>query len=49
MFFQLVDARDDFIVDELPGRFGDHAMLFAEVFGSEDVVRRGVRNHELTA
>ena len=37
---------DDFVVDKLPRRFGNHAMLFSEVFGREDLRRGAVLNQK---
>jgi hypothetical protein len=48
MFLQLVDARNDFVINELARRLGNHAVLFGEVFGGENLIRRAVCNEELT-
>ena len=49
MFFKLVDVRDHFVVNKLACRFGNHAVLFSEIFRREDLLRRAVLNHEGTA
>ena len=46
MVLELVDARDDFVVDKLPRRFGNHAMLFGEVFRREDFLRGALLNQK---
>ena len=36
MLFELVDVRDDFVVNKLARGLGDHAMFFGEIFRGKD-------------
>ena len=38
MLLELVNPRHHFVIDKLPRRVGNHAMLFGEVFGREDLL-----------
>ena len=44
VMLKFVDSRRDFVIDELPRRLGNHAMLFSEVFGREDFIGRTLLN-----
>ena len=46
VFFQLVDARHDFVIDKLARCLGNHPMLFGEVFRRENFLRRAIFNQE---
>ena len=46
VLFKFVDARDDFVVDKLARRLGNHAMLFGEIFRRENFLRGAVLNQE---
>ncbi len=39
VLLELVDVWCDFVIGKLPRRVGNHAMLFGEVFGREDLLR----------
>src|SRR6185436_12506348 len=46
VLLELVNARHYFLIDKLPRRVGDHAMLFGEVFRREDLLRRPLLDQE---
>jgi len=46
VLLELIDPRYDFVVDKLPRRVGNHAMLFGEIFRREDLLRRPLLDQE---
>jgi hypothetical protein len=46
VLFQFIDPRAHLVVDKLASSFGNHAMLFGEVFRGEDFVGRPLLNQE---
>src|SRR5205085_10236145 len=46
VLLELVEARDDFVVDKLPRGLGNHAVLFSKIFRREDLVSSALFNQE---